>query len=221
MNVLGQHGMKHPMVEPIETLGDVSLDEPRHTSPRLRYFRKGRVTAPSRPEAVRAVGELRLVIRFQKGADHFLQQLVRPRRQTQRSASSGCSFLVDVHTPDRGPPIALVPQRIDDRLNLLQAHAVHGLLVGARCHSTGVAVDLPVGTQVQLRIEQVPVQSLQWQSILAAFVDDLHQGFGSLHYAYLASLDIVDTCATWPCKRLSRSPWWGVTPTTTTGTPSP
>src|SRR5664279_3777404 len=33
--------------------------------------------------------------------------------------------------------------------------------------------------------------------------------------------DVLDTCATLPCERLSRSPWWGVTPTTTIGTPSP
>ena len=29
------------------------------------------------------------------------------------------------------------------------------------------------------------------------------------------------TCAPWPCRRLSRPPWWVVTPTTTTGTLSP
>src|SRR5664279_1128590 len=40
------------------------------------------------------------------------------------------------------------------------------------------------------------------------------------HYAYLPFRIVVDTCATLPCERLSRSPWWGVTPTTTIGTPS-
>ena len=54
-----------------------------------------------------------------------------------------------------------------------------------------IAVDLPVGTQVQLRIEQVPVKPLQWQSFLTAFVDDLQQGFGCLHYAYLAFLLLI------------------------------
>jgi hypothetical protein len=52
-------------------------------------------------------------------------------------------------------------------------------------------------------------------------VDDFHQGFGYLHYAYLPFRIVLDTCATLPCERLSRSPWWGVTPTTTIGTPSP
>jgi hypothetical protein len=67
-------------------------------------------------------------------------------------------------------------------------------LFGERYHLYGAhrEADLsgPPGQLVaQLRIEQVPVQSLQWQSSLAAFMDDLHQGFGSLHYAYLASPD--------------------------------
>src|SRR4051812_14547057 len=33
--------------------------------------------------------------------------------------------------------------------------------------------------------------------------------------------DIRLTCPPSPCVRLSRTPWWGVTPTTTMGTPSP
>ena len=139
-------------------------------------------------EAVRAAGELRLVIRLQQGADHFLQQLIRPCRQPQRTLLRRV-LLVDVDAPYRGPPIALIPQRLDDRLNLPQAHAIHGLRAGARCHGTVVAVDLPVSTQIKLRIEQMPVQSLQWQSSLTAFVDDLQQGFGSLHYAYPAFPD--------------------------------
>ena len=149
---------------------------------------QGGVTPAAWTEPVGAVGELRLIIRFQEGADHFLQQLIRPRRQTQRALLRRV-LPVDIGAPDRGPPIALIPQRIDDRLNLLQAHAVHRFLIDAGRHGTVVAVDLPVSTQVQLRIEQVPVQPLQWQSSLAAFVDDLQQGFGSLHYAYPASPD--------------------------------
>src|SRR6266404_6192121 len=168
-----------------------------------------------------AVRELRLVIRFQQGTDHFLQQFIRPRRQPQRALLRRV-LLLDVSAPDRGPLIALIPQRLDDRPDLPQAHAVRSLRAGTGSHGTVIAVDLPVSAQIQLRIEQVPIKPLQWQSFLTAFVDDLQQGFGCLHYAYLAFLLlIVGTCATWPCKRLSRSPWWGATPTTTTGNPSP
>jgi len=44
---------------------------------------------------------------------------------------------------------------------------------------------------------------------------DIQRRCGLLHYAYLASLDIAITCAPSPCGRLSRPPWWDVTPTTT------
>jgi hypothetical protein len=87
-NVLGEEGTQHCVIQPIETLGDVSLDEPCCPSPRFGYFRQSSVTALARPEAVGVLGELRLVIRFQQGTDHFLQQLVRPRGQTQRATLS-------------------------------------------------------------------------------------------------------------------------------------
>jgi hypothetical protein len=35
----------------------------------------------------------------------------------------------------------------------------------------------------------MPVQSLQWQSIITTLMKDLQQGFGSLHYAYLTIPD--------------------------------
>ena len=209
------------MIQRPETVGDVALDEPHRSAPLTLDLPQGGVTPASWAEPVGAVGELRLVIRLQQGTDHLLQQLVRPCRQSQRTLLRRV-LLVDVDAPHRGPPVALIPQRLDDRLNLLQAHAVHSLRVDAGRHSPVIAVDLPVGTQIQLRIEQMPIQPLQGQSSLAAFVDDLQQGFGCLHYAYPAFPGrSVDTCATSPCERPSRSPRWGVTPTTTTGTPSP
>jgi len=44
---------------------------------------------------------------------------------------------------------------------------------------------------------------------------------GISHLAYLTIIDIQSICSTSPCERLSRSPWWDVTPTTTIGTPLP
>ena len=172
------------MVQGPETVGDIALNEPHRSAPLTLDLLQGGVAPATWAEPVGMAGELRLVIRLQQGADHFLQQLIRPCRQPQRTLLRRV-LLVDIGAPHRGPPIALMSQRLDDRLDLPQAHAVRGLRAGAWCHSAVVAVDLPVSTQIQLRIEQVPVQSLQWQSSLTAFVDDLHQGFGCLHYAYL------------------------------------
>jgi len=53
------------------------------------------------------------------------------------------------------------------------------------------------------------------------FPDDVQHRCGAPHYADLALLDPLITCAPSPCGRLSRPPWWDVAPTTTTGTPSP
>src|SRR6266568_1337918 len=52
------------------------------------------MASAARAEPVGAVGELRLVVRLQDQAQHFLQQLVRPSRQPQRTLL-GRSFLVD------------------------------------------------------------------------------------------------------------------------------
>src|SRR5262249_15326485 len=44
---------------------------------------------------------------------------------------------------------------------------------------------------------------------------------GLPHLAYRIALRTPTTCPPSPCGRLSRPPWWGVTPTTTMGTPWP
>jgi hypothetical protein len=43
--------------------------------------------------------------------------------------------------------------------------------------------------------------------------------YGVPHLAYLTGSGHATTCATSPCARLSRAPWWGVTPTSTISTP--
>src|SRR6266853_593366 len=60
-----------------------------------------------------------------------------------------------------------------------------------------------------------------WRAAPATFTKDIQYRFGALHYAYLSVVRYPVTCAPLPCRRLSRPPWWVVTPTTTTGTPSP
>ena len=59
-------------------------------------------------------------------------------------------------------------------------------------------------------------------SFLAACTQDFRRRFGVLHYAYLLASGNPSTA--WPpspCGRLSRPPWRGVTPATTTGPLSP
>ena len=168
---------------------------------------------------VGAVGELRLVVRLKQQAHDFADELVRPRWQTQRPLLP--VLLGDVVPPDGLEAVALVTQRVDDALDLAQRHAVRGFRVGTRRHRSLVGVDAPVGQQVQLRVEQPPIQLIQRQPVPAAFTEDIQDRFGVLHYAYLPALRCPATCAPSPCRRLSRPPWWGATPTTTMSTPSP
>jgi hypothetical protein len=155
VDLFGQHRSHDRMVQGPRTIGDIALNEPRRSAPLTLDLLQSGMTPAAWAEPVGTAGELRLVIRLQQGADHFLQQLIRPCRQPQRTLLRRI-LLVDIRAPHRGPPIALMPQRLDDRLDLSQAHAVRGLRAGAWCHSAVVAVDLPVSTQIKLRIEQVP-----------------------------------------------------------------
>src|SRR3954454_570079 len=85
-----------------------------------------------------------------------------------------------------------------------------------------VGVQTPVGEQIQLRVEQLPIQSFQRQAAPSAFTQDIQYSCGLTHHAHLPAFECP---ITWPpspdCGRFSRPPWWGVTPTTTTRPVSP
>jgi hypothetical protein len=176
------------MVKFPETVGEVTLDEPRGTGPGHGHLPQRGVAAPTRAEPVRAVGERRLVVRLQQQAHHLTDQLVRPGRQAQR-AQFPVAFR-DVGAPHRGEPVALVAHRGDDRLDPCHGHAVRGLLGGSRGHRAVVGVDTPVGQQIQLRVEQLPIQFLDRQATPAAFTKDTQNHFGVLHFAYLLVVGI-------------------------------
>lgn len=53
---------------------------------------------------------------------------------------------------------------------------------------TRVGVDPPVGQQIQLRVEQLPIQLLTRQLPPAAPTQDTQHRFGVLHFAYLPIL---------------------------------
>jgi len=78
-----------------------------------------------------------------------------------------------------------VAHRLDDLVDLRLGHAVCGFCAGARRHRALVGVDPPVGQQVQLFVEQLPVHLVTWQAFPAALAEDSKYRFGVLHYAYL------------------------------------
>ncbi len=193
MDLLGQNRSHDRMVQGPETVGDVALDEPHRPVPLVIDLLQGGVTAAARAEPVGAVGELRLVVRLQDQAQYLLQQLVRPGRQPQRSLFHRI-LLLDVSAPYRGPSVTLLPERLDDGLDLAEVHAIHGLAGGSGGQRPLVTVELPIGKQEQVRVEQAPVDPFQRQSSPAAFTNDLQYGCG---VSYLAYLTVLVDLSTW------------------------
>ena len=58
----------------------------------------------------------------------------------------------DRHLPD---------QQVDDPVDFLEAHAVHRFLGRPLRHRPGIPVNLTVGSEVQFRVEQMSVDTLQ------------------------------------------------------------
>lgn len=131
VDLLGQERHQERMIDVVVGTLDVTLNEPGGPVPSPVDRVEGGVTPPTRSEAVGVVAELRLVIRFQQGAYDFLQQFVGPGWQAQWALLAR-AFLLDVDAPHGGPAIPLVPQRLDNRLDFRQAHAVDRLLRRAR-----------------------------------------------------------------------------------------
>src|SRR5512144_1588726 len=185
------------MVKTAEAVGNVSLDEPGCPGPFSCHLTQGGVAATAGTETVRAAGEPRLIIGLQQEADYLAHELIRPRRQAQRSHFPVLLGNVDpLYWPE---PVALVAQRIDDAPDPGQRHAVHGLPVGPWRHRPMVGVQPPVSQQVQIRVEQLPVQLLTRQAAPATLTPDIQHRFGALHYAYLPVLRYPVTWPPSPC----------------------
>ena len=82
---LAQDRQQDRVVQTVETLVDIALDEPLDPSPVLGDLPQGGVTTSTGAEPVGVRAELRLVVRFQKGADDFLQQFIRPSGNPERT----------------------------------------------------------------------------------------------------------------------------------------
>src|SRR6266851_35562 len=193
VDLLAEDRQHDRVVQTVEAGGDVSLHEPGSTRPRPLDLLKGRVAPSAWPKPVRARGELRLEVGLQDQADDFLQQLVRPDGNAER-ALLGRVLLLDVDAPGWRPSVALEAQGLDDRIDVRQGHAVGRFGGDSRCQRPFVGGDPSKRPQVQLPVEQVPVDTLQRQPSAASVLDDSQQGCGALHYADL-SLWVIETPA--------------------------
>ena len=163
-------------VQAVEALRDSALDEPFHPVPATGDLAQGGVTAPARTEAVRVWTELRVVIRLQQEADHFLQYLVRPCRQAQ-GALLRRVLLLDVDASHRGPAITFVTQRVDDRIDLRQRHGVDGFRGDARGHGAVIAVETPISMEIEVAVVELSIDVFQRASASATLSDDAQKGY--------------------------------------------
>src|SRR5215470_14340715 len=76
------------MVHRVEEFGDVALHQPARAGPGGLDLSKRCMASSLRTEPMGMLTHLRLVVGFQNGAHDFLQQLVFPRGQPQRSLTS-------------------------------------------------------------------------------------------------------------------------------------
>jgi hypothetical protein len=125
--------------------------------------------------------ELRLVVCFQDGTHDFLQQLVGPGRDAERSCFPRLFWFGDMRPSDWRPAVSLEAQGFDDLVDFRQGHPVHGLRCRAPGHGPVVTVDAAIGPKVESRLEELPVDVLQRQSSLASVADDVENVFGGSH----------------------------------------
>src|SRR5215469_5813321 len=115
--------------------------------------------SPIWTESVRTDAELRLVISFQHQPDNFLNELVAPSRYSQWAFLCRV-FLLDIDAPDWFPVIPLVSEKVYNLLNAFERHAVNGFPIRSWGCRTSVSVDSPVGQQIQLPVEKLPIHTL-------------------------------------------------------------
>src|SRR5437868_5982228 len=92
-------------------------------------------------------------------------------------------------------------QMFDERRDLLLGHAVHGFRGYAVGQGSIIAIDPTVGTEVEVRVEELSVDVLQNQPSLATISDDAQDRLGVTHLAYLLVLGLqsdLSPFAMWP-----------------------
>ena len=105
----------------------------------------------------------------------------------------------DVSAAGRGEPVPFVPHRLYDLVDLFLGHAVGGFRAGPRRHRPLVGVDVPVGQQVQVLVEHLPVKLRERQALPAALAENAKYHCGFLHCASLMVPYRSIACAPSPC----------------------
>ena len=121
------------------------------------------VTSSSFPKSVRVWAELNVVIGVQDQPDHFRQELVAPDGQSERSLFP--VPLGDVGSACWLPLIPFEAQSTYDVLYPLERHAINGFRGHAFGGRASVAIDLAIGGQVKVLVEQLSVDSRERESL--------------------------------------------------------
>jgi site-specific DNA recombinase len=152
------------VIDVVETPLDVPFDEPDCPSPIVPDLAKCRVATSFWPEPVGVEAEPWFVVWLQKRTQDFLKQLVAPCGNAQRSRPYLPVALVNLLSSDGSPLVSFELQQRDDFVDLLHSHPIHRLLGGSLRHCPGIAVEPTVSAEIQLRVEQMFVDTLQRES---------------------------------------------------------
>jgi hypothetical protein len=164
-------------VQAVEALRAIARDDPWHPLPATGDLSQGGVTAPARAEAGRGWTARRVVIRLQPEADDGLPDWVRPCRQAHGALRRrGC--LRDGDALHRGPAIACVTPRVDERVALRQRHGVDGFRGGARGHGATMAVETSIGRESEVTVVALSSDVCPRASASATRSDDAPNGVG-------------------------------------------
>src|SRR3954451_22471782 len=159
------------MVNVIEASFDISFDKPLRAVPSMLDLGQGRMATVLGAETVRVLAKLRFVVCFQDGTHDFLQQFVGPDGNAEWSHLP--IGLGNILPPLRRPSVSFMTYSVDDRRDLSLGHTVRGFCGHSSGHRTGVSKETPVRPQVQIRVEELSIDLLQWQPPAAPTSDDL------------------------------------------------
>jgi hypothetical protein len=193
------------VVDVVITSFDVALDEPDRPLPRPSDLAEGRMASPVGPEAVRVGAESLFVVWLKQRPQDFLNKFIAPGWNPQRSCTS--FRLGDLRPADWGPVVSFLPQQVDDALDLLETHPIHRLLSGALCRRSGVTVNLAVGPEEQLRVEQMFVDTFQREPSGPSLLMDGQDGVGSAHHTHL---HVCSSDPPGPLRRVGGFPAFGL-----------
>jgi hypothetical protein len=93
---------------------------------------------------------------------------------------------------------------------LRKAHAIDGFVGGALGHSAVIAINLPIGCQVQIWVVAQSVHAFQGQPFAASFAKKPQDGVGCSHLASFPSFGLGDTYPATCCRDVALAPFQGL-----------